>query len=142
MSTTYAQGPRHVPLGAKILAVLVILAGILDLIWGVVKTGVGGAGFLAGLIAFATEVRTWGGSTLWSGIVAVVSGAVEVVTGLGLLAARHWAWVLAVVVAVLSLLPPGNALLHGDGWAIFGLVVPGLVLWYLTRPHVRTAFRR
>jgi hypothetical protein len=37
---------------------------------------------------------------------------------------------------------PLFGLLHGDFAAIFGLIIPGLIFYYLTRPEVRATFRR
>src|SRR2546428_11221597 len=89
--------PRHRPIGVTILAVLTILAGIIFLPIGVViiAFSVVAAAFLSAFI---------GGLGAIAGAIFLVVGIIVLVAGYGLLHLRMWAWWLAFIAFVLSLL--------------------------------------
>jgi hypothetical protein len=133
-----AQTPGSV----KVLGFLSILGGIFSVLWGVVAMGIGGAGFLVGLLSFAGDVRQWGGSAFGGGFLGILTGIAQVVVGGGLMLGQRWAWLVALVVSVIAAIGPLMGLLQGHFSGIFGLVLPGLILYLLTRPDVRAAFGR
>lgn len=76
------------------------------------------------------------------GIVFLVLAAVLAVAATGWLRRRRWGWVLAVVIVAIQILAGFANLLRGDllrGAA--GVVIAGALLFYMTRPGVRTAFK-
>jgi hypothetical protein len=58
-------------------------------------------------------------------------GIVQIVTGVGLFPRQRWAWVLALLSAALSLLIPLYPLFTGNLWALWGLIIPGIIFHYL-----------
>jgi len=117
------SAPR--PIGVTLLAVLTILLGILIVLVGVlflvaplILVGVGlplGFGLAAGVI----------------GAIVLVFGLIWIGVGVGLLHLRGWAWWLAVIVMVLSIV--------GSFASPITAVIPGLILIYLivVRHHFR-----
>jgi hypothetical protein len=113
---------------AAIAGLTLILPGtFLDRMWVLNKTG------HAGLISMGKAV----------GLLFPVLGLALAAAGTGWLKKRYWGWFLAV------LLIGGNALgdlirfASGDWIAgAVGVIIAGALLLYITRPPVRTFFRR
>ncbi len=132
------------PTGVTILAVLAVIGGILSLFFG---------GFMAFLgPAVGQEMAEqdgeaygaeFGGLMMAMGIAFVVHGLLQLVTAYGLFTLKAWAWLLAVVMQVLSLVLNGIQLFRGEvGGAVIAVVIAGGILYYLFRPHVKQAFGR
>jgi len=123
---TYPAAPtRSRPIGVTILAILTILVGVLLLLLGIV------------VIAFSSLLVGVGlplgfgltGSIL--GALVLIFGIVWIAVGSGLLHLRSWAWWLAIIVMVLSVV--------GSITVPVAAILPGLILVYLilVRHHFR-----
>ena len=122
---TYAPPPASRPIGITLLALLTILFGILIVLVGVlflvaplILVGVGlppAFGLAAGVL----------------GAIIFVFGLIWIGVGVGLLHRRGWAWWLAVIVMVLSIV--------GSIASPITAIIPGLILVYLivVRRHFR-----
>jgi len=122
---TYAPPPASRPIGVTLLALLTILFGILIVLVGVlflvaplILVGVGlppAFGLAAGVL----------------GAIIFVFGLIWIGVGVGLLHRRGWAWWLAVIVMVLSIV--------GSIASPITAIIPGLILVYLivVRRHFR-----
>ena len=132
------------PLGVSILAVLSILFGALAVIGGIILASFGSifmeplligmnmsdgmpAGFM-GFFSFFFYAMA---------IVLIISGLISVIIGYGLWNGKEWARILAIIFSVLGII-----------WGIFtlpagiiGIIINGIILWYLTRPHVVSFFK-
>ena len=121
------------PTGITIIAVLVILGGVI--------------GLLAALAIFAASALFAGfGATLLGSAGAIIGGIVLVFSliwlavGVGFLHGKGWAWILGMIVIVLSLIGSVGAVVIGQLGAVGGLLWNGLLLYYLTRPRVKAFF--
>jgi len=124
------------PVGITILALLEVLIGIV--------------GFLASLLIigfsalFSTLPRV---GALFGTIGLVVGGIVLffsliwLATGVGFIHGRGWSWTLGMIFSVLSLIGAIGALTIGlITGGVGGLIFWGLMLYYLTRTHVKAFF--
>ena len=132
---------RSVPGGVVVVAALGIVHGLVSLPLGLLFTAGGGLGWLTGLLG-AAAVQAWGGGMVAGGLTSVATGLLQVIAGFGLLARQGWAWFLAVLGAAVAVVAPVIGPLSGQFWALLGLIVPAVVLWYLLTPEVRQAFGR
>jgi uncharacterized membrane protein (DUF2068 family) len=67
----------------------------------------------------------------------------HVITAFGLWARQGWAWLLAVISTGVSLITPLLALFNGSFWSVFGLIIPGIIFFYLLLDDdVKRAFGR
>src|SRR5689334_12153214 len=124
------------PAGITILAVFEILFGVVGLIASLA---------IIGLSALVATLPTIGGLL---GALGLIIGGVFLffsiiwfATGVGFLHGRGWAWTLGMVFSVLSLLGAVAVLAVGlitD--AIIGILFWSLMLYYLTRSHVKVFF--
>lgn len=125
--------PQHRPAGISVLGSLAVLWGLLNL-------------FIAPLAAAGTMLFGDGMSAgLWTGTIGFVGGLVWLAIGFGFFKLKVWVWMLSLIVAGISVLQVIASLLTDPTSTIcglFGLIVPGIFLWYLTRPHVKAAFGR
>ena len=114
-------GPR--PLGVTVLGVLMIIAGLFDF--------AGGVGLLMSSDVFVAGVSALG----------VLFGLVYVLTGLGFLKGQRWAWTPGFIVSILNLVRTlVVASQSGVLFALPGIIVAIIILYYLTTPAVRQFF--
>ncbi len=124
------------PAGITILAVLEIIIGVIGLVASLA---------IIGLSALASALPTIGSLVgtigLVIGGVALFFSIIWLATGVGFLHGRGWAWTLGMIFSILSLLGAAAALAIGlltD--AIVGIFLWSLMLYYLTRNHVKIFF--
>src|SRR5689334_1680042 len=116
---------RSRPIGVTILAVLTILLGVLIVLAGIIllvaSALILGVGFP---LAFGLSATVIGG-------IVFVLGIIWIAVGVGLLHLRGWAWWLAIIVMVLSIV--------GSIASPVAAIIPGLILVYLilVRHHFR-----
>jgi hypothetical protein len=141
---TGASGGR--PTGITILGVLAIIGGVLSLCGGVGLLGIGGLGLSMGAAAGSDAVGLGALSGLL-GLGSLASGILTLVGGIGLLGLKNWARLLVLIGAIIgiisALLSLIGALTGGGGSAlssIVGLVINGVIIWYLQRADVKAAF--
>ncbi len=125
MAAPYNPPPRSRPIGVAILAILVMLVGVIFIV------GAFGALALVGLAAIRGLPTFFGITGTVLGVLLLVFGLIFLGVGLGLWHLRSWAWWLAVIVLVLTVLAS-----LGD---FAGLVIPLILLIYLVlvRHHFR-----
>jgi hypothetical protein len=124
------------PAGVTIVAAVQILIGILGLLAGIAIIGLSALvsalpaiGFLPGTLGLV-----FGGITLLFSIIWLA-------TGVGFLHGRAWARTLGIVFDVLAVLISIGALAIGlVTYAVVGIFFWTLLLYYLTRPHVKVFF--
>jgi len=124
------------PVGITVLALFEILIGIV--------------GFLASLliIGFSALFSTLPRVGALLGTIGLVVGGIVLffslvwfATGVGFLHGRGWSWTLGMIFSVLSLIGAIGALTIGlIAGGVGGLIFWGLMLYYLTRTHVKVFF--
>ena len=132
------------PAGITLLAVVYLILAVLSIVWSLLIFGVGGLSWLTGALFSAEDLRNFGGGNTWAGIIGVIGAMVQLIVAFGLLGMRRWAWMLALLGALITLVQ-GLIGMFGGGLFVFccgafGLLIPGAILFYLLRPHVRAAF--
>jgi len=127
------------PLGITILGALVVLAAVILILISI-------ASFFVGL-AFVLPFRETGTTLLLNALLYFVIGVVLAVAGAGLLRMRPWAWGLAILATLVTLVYVGYAAYQRSNAgeplslpAILTLVIVGVILVYLL--SVSRAFRR
>jgi hypothetical protein len=124
------------PTGVTVLSILAFIAGAFTLIAGLLLTLMGTAiGSMGGPVFAAIGA--------FAGVIFLVLGALYFLVGFGLWTLKPWAWMLTVILCGIGLALNLVQALSGDVvGGTFGLIVNGFVLWYMMRPHVKTAFGR
>lgn len=109
--------PRSRPIGVAILAILVVLVGVIFLLGAI------GVFALAGFAAFRGLPTFFGLAGAILGAVFLIFALLFIGVGLGLWHLRSWAWWLAVIVMVLSII--------GSFASPATVVIPLILLIYL-----------
>ncbi len=109
------------PLGVTILAVLQIIGGLLVLFGG------------AALMAVGTYLLGPLGALI--GGVLLILGLFELVVGWGLWNMRPWAWLIAMILNIISII------LSIVMFDIIGLIIPLIIVIYLNQPNIKSRFR-
>lgn len=130
-----SRGPSR-PVGITILAILEILIGIVGLLASLAIIGL--SALFATLPRVGSLLGTFG---LIIGAAVLFFSVIWLATGAGFLHGKGWSWTLGMIFSVLSLLGAIGALTIGlITGGVGGLVFWGLMLYYLTRTHVKTFF--
>ncbi|WP_165423420.1 DUF2127 domain-containing protein [Ktedonosporobacter rubrisoli] len=138
MSETLAQAPRQRPIGVTIIAVLVIIAGLIAIIGGIL-------GFLGIGIAGSHIPKILDAIAIIALVLLIIFGLANLIVGWGLWTLKAWAFWITVVVEILTIADHIFAwIFHhiGTGSLIIDIVIPVVVVVYLLADrNVREAFR-
>jgi hypothetical protein len=135
---TYAPAPAPAarPTGVTILAVLAAIGAVGSIMAGLALLALGG--FLASAGADAGLFAALGAA---GGVLLLLLAAVYAASAWGLWTRKRWAWYLALAAVGLQLLTTLMSLVAGDiGSGIIGLLIAGLVGWYLLSPAIQAWF--
>jgi hypothetical protein len=125
------------PTGITILAALAAIGGVLDLLGGLLLFGLGGV------------VATAAGAGI--GALAVVSGLALIVVGVlylglsyGFWMLKPWAWIVGAALAIVSIVVSVVGFIGGGSITslIISIIIPAIILYYLTRPEIQAIFGR
>jgi hypothetical protein len=135
------------PLGVTVIAILMVIGGIVMLFAGIAAVVAGS------LLPFAAQtgnlpdtipVPMLGGAAVGFGAFMLALGIAALVIAYGLFKGRGWAWTAAVVLSIigiaLAVLQIATSLAFGDPSGIISLIINGVILYYLYRPHVKAYF--
>ena len=127
------------PTGITILVILEVIGGILLLIGGAGTLFLSAfiTGFLPVGIPGAVTGLVYGFLTLVAGIMVIIA-LIDFFIAWGLWTGKGWAWIIALILAVLGAI---LGLLSLPG-GIITLLINGLIIYYLTRAHVKAFFGR
>jgi MFS family permease len=122
------------PFGVTILAILAIIEALVAF----------GAAALVGTMFAWMESMIPGGffagmGLIIAGVVAIF-GIIYLIIGWGLWTGQGWAWTVMLIFAILGLIGSIIGLIAIVG--IVPLIINILILYYLTRPHVKAFFRK
>lgn len=130
------------PLGVTIIAILMVISGIVMI--------VAGAGAVA-LVPFIPAMQTeelatdisstiLGGFAVASGTMMLILGIASLVIAYGLFKGKSWGWTAAVVLSIIGVVLSAVSIATGNFGAIISLIINGVILYYLYRPHVKAYF--
>ncbi len=141
------------PTGVTILAVLSIIAAIAFLLGGAVLIGLG---LVIGTYAASqvtSSLATAGFSGLASlgtgtiaaiitaiGAIALILGILYLAVGVGFLGGKGWAWTLGMIVSIIGIVLDVVQIGFGAYYNVLGLIIGIIIVYYLTRPHVKAFF--
>jgi len=77
------------------------------------------------------------------GAVLLIIGILYLATGIGFFGGKGWAWTIGLIVSILSIIVNIAQIVifpSGIATGIISIIVPLLILYYLTRPHVKAFF--
>ena len=125
------------PVGVSLVAAAFIILGAYYLLWSILL-------FTSGVF-METYDRVFfeaiADNKMFSAVLGIVTTSVMIITGIGLLQMKKWAWYLAFIGAALMLVNQLFGLNEGNLlWAIVQLVVVALLVFYLVSSDVRATF--
>jgi len=137
-------------LGVSVLAVLDIITGIFAIIGGIAIAEILIIfPIIADMTIFASFVTTFGALfrvpavlalALFRGVL-VIMGMIAFLVGWGFWRGRGWAWTLGVMLYVICIVLGLLPMLRGDVSGVVGIIVVGMILYYLFKPNIRAWFK-
>ena len=128
------QTGRSRPFGVTIVAILMAIEGI-------ILIGGGIAGIVAGGIIGA-ELGLAGGAIIAASSVALALGVVGLFIAWGLITGKGWAWIITIIVTIIMAIVNIIQLANGRYEHVIGLIINGVILYYMYRPQVKAYFGR
>ena len=106
--------------------------------------GIGGLSALVGGIFGMDAVSTFANTSAWSGYLGIITALVQIIVAFGLASMKKWAWILAIIGLGLTFIQGIVGMFSGGIFALMcgslGLIVPAIILFYLLKADIRTAF--
>jgi uncharacterized membrane protein HdeD (DUF308 family) len=111
------ESQKHRPLGVTIIAILLVLAGVISLVGGLILLIIL-VGFVFLALGIAYLVMAYG---LWKG--------------------KGWAWTISLILSVIGIIT-GIVYITQDNLAggIASIIINGVIIYYLYRPNVKAFF--
>lgn len=81
-----------------------------------------------------------GGIGIAFGIVLLTLAIVSFVVAYGLLKGLGWAWTVTVILSITSIVFNAISIATGNIAAIISIIISGIIIYYLYRPHVKAYF--
>ena len=133
------------PTGVTIIAILNIISGIVMLIGGVglaaissilptmttIDPNASGQMAVAGLL---------GAAGVAVGGILIILGIISFIVAWGLLKGKGWAWSLTMILSIISIIIGIVSLVAGSFGSIVNIIIAGIIIYYLYRPHVKAYF--
>ena len=76
------------------------------------------------------------------GSILIVLGIVSFIVAWGLLKGKGWAWTVTIIITIISLVFNMLSIVSGNIGAIVGIIIDGVIIYYLYRPNVKSYFGR
>lgn len=150
------------PVGVTIIAILAIIGGILLLFGGIAFVAFApilsqintiedndSSNSSFSLNINGTDVTVpknalfiFGGFLGIIGGMLIVIGIAGFVVAWGLLTGKGWAWIVTIIVAIISIILNLIVVISGVLENIVGLIIYGVIIYYLYRPNVKSYFGR
>jgi hypothetical protein len=81
----------------------------------------------------------FGGLGVAFGAILIAIAIVSFIVAYGLLKGRRWAWTVTIILSIISIV--WNAItIVGNPFGIVSIIVSGIIIYYLYRPHVKAFF--
>jgi uncharacterized membrane protein (DUF2068 family) len=153
---------RKRPTGVTLIAILTIIGGILLLFGGI---GLVALAPFIGQINVNNSINTSNSSlslningtivTVPNNALFVLGGFIGILGGMlivlglssfvvawGLLKGKAWAWIVTIIITIISVVLNVISIVAGSIESIVGLIINGIIIYYLYRPSVKSYFGR
>jgi uncharacterized membrane protein (DUF2068 family) len=153
---------RRRPTGVTIISALAIIAGVLLIFGGIslvafapfigqinLNNGINTSNTSFSLNVNGTVVTVpknplfvLGGFIGILGATLIVLGIADFVVAWGLLKGKGWAWIVTIIINIISAVLNIISIVAGSIGSIWGLIINGIIIYYLYRPNVKSYFGR
>jgi uncharacterized membrane protein (DUF2068 family) len=155
---------RKRPTGVTLIAILTIIGGILLLFEGIglvalapfigqinVNNGINTSNSTSSLsLNINGTIVTVPNNALFvlGGFIGILGGMLIVlglssfVVAWGLLKGKAWAWIVTIIITIISVVLNVISIVAGSIESIVGLIINGIIIYYLYRPSVKSYFGR
>lgn len=72
----------------------------------------------------------------------IVIGIASFVVAWGLLTGKGWAWIVTIIIVIISIILNIILIVAGSFESVIGLIIDGIIIYYLYRPSVKSYFGR
>ena len=131
---------KNRPLGVTIVAILMIISGVISLVGG--SLGLIG-GIALSVVANDPEFDIFAaGVVAISSVIIIALGIASLVIAWGLFIGKGWAWLITIIIAIISIIFSIAGTASGQLYSIVTLVIYGVIVYYMYHPEVKSYFGR
>ena len=94
----------------------------------------------SGMYLSGTAPSFLGGGAIVIGGVIIALGIASFIVAYGLLKGMGWAWIVTVILSIISIALNAISIATGNIGGIVSIIISGIILYYLYRPHVKAYF--
>jgi hypothetical protein len=136
------SGPKSLPRGVKIAAIVNIIGGLAGLVFGIgfiLQDAVLQSAFDLPRQNLSAEQASIPGFGIALGAAFVPLAIVSFIVASGLLKGRRWAWTATLVLSIISMVWYAFtvAIIPSNGGRTLGVIIGAVTIYYLYRPHVK-----
>lgn len=124
-----ANSTKQIPTWVKVISVLYYIGAVVSVLLGIVML-VGG-GFMGSMLESMPFAALFGGLFAVLGIIMIALAVLAFFIGRGLWKGQKWARIIAIIFAILGVISSLISLIGGDWSQIIGLIINGLIGYYL-----------
>ncbi len=127
------------PIGVWIIGILALIGAILRILGGFTALGVGGLAMTGKL---GQEAGSLGAEALGVGIATLIIGFLVLIFALAFLGLQPWSWAAMMIIQLLTIVVVVvQFIFDGFHWSsLTTIIIPVIIVFYLTRPRIRQAF--
>ena len=81
-----------------------------------------------------------GGAGIAIGGIMIILGIISFIVAWGLLKGKPWAWTVTIILSIISIVMGVVSLVGGNFGSILNIIIAGVIIYYLYRPHVKAYF--
>lgn len=122
------------PTGVTIVAILMVITGIILLSGGIFA------------VSSSAILSQYGGPlvavVIGVGVFTIVLGVAHFVLAWGLFKGKGWAWIITVILAIISVILSIVSIASGGRTNIISLIISAVILYYMFRTEVKSYFGR
>ena len=148
------------PAGITVLVILLVIEAIFLTSGGVSLIGLGALLSMSSgdiiqsndVSADLTQLASLGTIPLALGIVLLILGIAYLIVSYGLLKGKGWAWLITIIVTIIGLIVQiisaiiagsiTSSVWYGLASHIVGIIISGVIIYYMLRPHVKAFYRQ
>lgn len=106
----------------------------------------------SGISTEVTQLASLGMIPLALGVVMLILGIAYLIVSYGLLKGKGWAWTITIIVTIIGLIIQvisaiitgsiASSIVYGLISHMIGIIISGIIIFYMFRPHVKAFFRQ
>jgi zinc ribbon protein/predicted membrane protein DUF2127 len=138
--STAQKQPR--PTGITILAILQLVIGIFFAIAAIGIEAISSMGGMSGMRGMSYFGEMTGAVVGFIAVILMIMAVVAFIISGALFSGKRWGRTIVIIFSIIDLIFEAVSIIGGNGFAIVGIILDLVILYYMWRPHVISYFQK